>query len=68
MNHQWKYSVRGVANGSGMPHGIVEEWRCERCEASKVRRPESTHTGKRVVRIRHYDPHGHETLRSGKCE
>jgi hypothetical protein len=53
MNHQWNYSVRGVTPGNGRPHGVDESWTCERCGAQKSRGPQSTGTGKRVIRWRH---------------
>lgn len=60
MRHQWKQEQTwGVASGSGRPHGVDEAWTCERCGAQKCRGPQSTHTGRRVIRWAYRDGNGY---------
>lgn len=60
MKHKWtENQARGVTGGSGRPHGVDESWTCERCGASKGRGPESTFTGRRVIRWHYTDAYGY---------
>ena len=59
MKHQWTQNQAwGVASGSGRPHGVDEFWTCDVCGASKGRGPQSTHTGRRVIRWSYIDACG----------
>ena len=58
-NHKWTQNQTvGVRPGSGRPHGVDESWTCERCGAGKSRGPESTFSGRRVIRWNYNDAHG----------
>lgn len=60
MKHRWKKEQTwGVPSGSGRPHGVDESWTCIRCGCAKGRGPQSTHTGKRVIRWNYQDGNGY---------
>ncbi len=68
MNHKWTGpEVRGVMSGSGRPHGVDQWWTCKACGAVKSRGPQSTATGKRVIRWRYVDEHGNPVVGLGCC-
>jgi hypothetical protein len=50
MKHKWQQNQSYGVTGSGRPYGVDESWTCCKCGLTKGRGPESTHTGKRVIR------------------
>lgn len=68
MNHKWsKEQAWGVTPGSGRPHGVDVWQTCERCGWSRGSGPQSTHTGKRVIRRWIRDAAGNPATRLRKC-
>jgi hypothetical protein len=69
MNHKWsKQESQGVMNGSGRPHGVDVWQTCERCGCERGSGPQSTHTGKRVIRRWVRDARGYAVDRLPTCE
>lgn len=67
MRHRYEYSTWGVEPGSGRPHGVIQEWRCTRCGAAKVRAPENGARGQRVIRWRYKDRDGYSSATMPRC-
>lgn len=69
MNHKWsKENAWGVTGGSGRPHGVDVSQTCEKCGCSRGSGPQSTHTGKRVIRRWYLDVDGNPVDQLPKCE
>ena len=68
MTHKWtKARAQGVTSGSGRPHGVDVCQECERCGVSRGSGPQSTHTGRRVIRRWMRDAHGNTVDRLPTC-
>lgn len=67
-NHKWsKQECQGVTSGSGRPHG-VDTWQyCQRCGVGRGSGPQSTHTGKRVIRRWFEERNGDRVERLPEC-
>jgi hypothetical protein len=66
MNHKWEKN-QAYGSGPGRPHGVDESWTCARCAMSRGRGPQSTHTGRRIIRWYYLDDHGYPTDRLPEC-